>query len=236
MNQYYCALFCAIMASSACRKILMYTYYFDEGYISLEVTDLLKNMLKLGNGTRQVGICSKVLKHLRLQEQKIYQKNEIKMSFSDIERILGFRLSNFAYLYPAQWSISESQSFAFGWLNAGYLTQHVNFQEQTVEFIKVARQSHQIQKTSKETVRGSRERRATLELDEAVRCIRTYFNETVKDSHGRYLSWRHCYNAFMENRNNADEKILDFLMLDFFKKGSIERWLERLKEIDNEDG
>ena len=59
-------------------------------------------------------------------------KDEIKMSFSEIERIIGFRLSDSAYTYPAQWSNSESQSFAFGWLNAGYLTRQVNIPEQTV--------------------------------------------------------------------------------------------------------
>ena len=34
-------------------------------------------------------------------------KDEIKMSFSEIERIIGFRLSDSAYTYPAQWSNSE---------------------------------------------------------------------------------------------------------------------------------
>ena len=63
-------------------------------------------------------------------------KDEIKMSFSEIERIIGFRLSDSAYTYPAQWSNSESQSFAFGWLNAGYLTRRVNIPEQTVEFVR----------------------------------------------------------------------------------------------------
>ena len=58
------------------------------------------------------------------------------MSFSEIERIIGFRLSDSAYTYPAQWSNSESQSFAFGWLNAGYLTRQVNIPEQTVEFVR----------------------------------------------------------------------------------------------------
>ena len=63
-------------------------------------------------------------------------KDEIKMSFSEIERIIGFRLSDSAYTYPAQWSNSESQSFAFGWINAGYLTRQVNIPEQTVEFVR----------------------------------------------------------------------------------------------------
>ncbi|MDD5865941.1 MAG: hypothetical protein PUD07_05655 [bacterium] len=63
-------------------------------------------------------------------------KDEIKMSFSEIERIIGFRLSYSAYTYPAYWSNSESHSFAFGWLNAGYLTRQVSIPEQTVEFVR----------------------------------------------------------------------------------------------------
>ena len=35
----------------------------------------------------------------------------------------------------------------------------------------------------------------TLNISDAIRCIRTYHNETVRDEHGRYMSWRHCYNA-----------------------------------------
>lgn len=56
--------------------------------------------------------------------------DELKMTFSEIEKIIGFRLSDSAYTYPAQWSNSESQSFAFGWLNAGYITRQVNIPQQ----------------------------------------------------------------------------------------------------------
>ena len=62
--------------------------------------------------------------------------DEVKMTFSEIEKIIGFRLSDSAYTYPAQWSNSESQSFAFGWLNAGYITRQVNIPQQTVEFLE----------------------------------------------------------------------------------------------------
>lgn len=115
-------------------------------------------------------------------------KDEIKLSFSDVERILGFQLSDSACLHQAYWSNSESHPIAFGWLNAGYLSQHVDMKGQTVEFVKRTHQSHQIQGEAEKTVVVFREKCATLALDEAVRCIRTYFNETVKDSHGRYMS------------------------------------------------
>lgn len=59
----------------------------------------------------------------------------------------------------------------------------------------------------------SNDKTPSLSIDEAVQCIRTYFNEILKDKHGRYLSWCHCYNAFKDNRNNKDEQTLDYLAL-----------------------
>ena len=41
--------------------------------------------------------------------------------------------------------------------------------------------------------------------DAAVKLIRDYFNETVKDPYDRYMSWQHCYKAFSENKNVALE-------------------------------
>lgn len=138
-------------------------------------------------------------------------KDEIKMSFSEIERIIGFRLSDSAYTYPAQWSNSESQSFAFGWLNAGYLTRQVNIPEQTVEFVREG-----MAVPRKETNSPKKEiqcKSATLSVEEAIRCIRAYYNEMVEDPHGRYLSWQHCYNAFTTNRGGLDENTFDYLAL-----------------------
>ena len=140
-------------------------------------------------------------------------KDEIELSFSEVERILGFQLPDSAYLHQPYWSNSGSHPIASGWLNAGYLSQHVDMKGQTVEFVKKNHQSRQIQGEAEKMVVMSREKCAALALDEAVRCIRTYFNETVKDSHGRYMSWRHCYNAFVENRNDADEKMFDYLAM-----------------------
>lgn len=138
-------------------------------------------------------------------------KDEIKMSFSEIEKIIGFRLSDSAYSYPAQWSNSESQSFAFGWLNAGYLTRQVNIPEQTVEFVREG--AFVPRKVSNQPKKVSQCKSAMLSVEEAIRCIRTYFNETVEDAHGRYLSWQHCYNAFTTNRGGSDENTYDYLAL-----------------------
>lgn len=135
----------------------------------------------------------------------------LKMSFSEIEKIIGFKLSDSAYLYPSQWSNSESQSFAFGWLNAGYLTRQINIPEQTVEFVR--EETYNPRKSENVSKSVLQPKMETLPVADAIRCIRTYFNETVKDAHGRYLSWQHCYNAFTLNRSNVDENTFDYLAL-----------------------
>ena len=53
----------------------------------------------------------------------------------------------------------------------------------------------------------------TLSVENAIKGIRTYYNETVKDPHGRYMSWKHCYDAFSCNRNNFDDNTMDYLAL-----------------------
>ena len=108
----------------------------------------------------------------------------------------------FAYLW---------HSFAFSWLNAGYLTRQVNISEQTVEFVR--EEVYNSRKRENISKRVTQPKMATLPVADAIRCIRTYFNETVKDTHGRYLSWQHCYNAFILNRSNVDENTFDYLAL-----------------------
>ena len=135
----------------------------------------------------------------------------VKMSFKEIESILGECLPESAYKYPALWSNSESHSIAFGWMDAGYISQNLSIVNQTVEFAKRDFVKREVVLQTKKSVAVQKE--PLLSVDEAVRCIRTYFNETIKDSHGRYLSWCHCYNAFKDNRNNMDEKTVDYLAL-----------------------
>ena len=52
-----------------------------------------------------------------------------------------------------------------------------------------------------------------LEREDAIRVIRNYYNKTLEDEHGRFMSWRHCYNVFRENRNKTDDETLDYLAL-----------------------
>lgn len=53
----------------------------------------------------------------------------------------------------------------------------------------------------------------SITAENASQLILDYFNETVKDNHGRYMSWTHCYKAFTENKNIMDENTVDYLAL-----------------------
>lgn len=60
---------------------------------------------------------------------------------------------------------------------------------------------------------GAQPHNATISVEYAIQLIVDYFNETVKDKHGRYMSWRHCYKVFSKNRNVFDEQTVDYLAL-----------------------
>ena len=136
------------------------------------------------------------------------EKDIIKMSFREIETVLGESLPKSAYKYSAMWSNSRSHSIALSWMCAGYVSKNVSILHHTVEFVKnnyVNRIAISKNKMNK--------KKATLNVEDAVRYIQTYYADTVKDQHGRYLSWCHCYTAFKENRNQKDEQIVDYLAL-----------------------
>lgn len=163
---------------------------------------MVKRRLEMAKGDKYIALTV----YLEKSGQDI-----VKMSFKEIESILGECLPESAYKYPALWANSESHSIAFGWMDAGYMSQNLSIANQTVEFAKRDFVKKEAALQTKKSVVVQKE--PLLSVDEAVRCIRTYFNETIKDSHGRYLSWCHCYNAFKDNRNNKDEKNVDYLAL-----------------------
>lgn len=53
----------------------------------------------------------------------------------------------------------------------------------------------------------------TMSAECAVNLIRAYFEQNMSDPHGRYLSWEHCYKAFLENRDANDEQAINHLAL-----------------------
>lgn len=76
-------------------------------------------------------------KYYKLEEFfKSCNDDIIELSFSKIEKILGFKLPNSAFKHNAFWSNTDSHSIAFSWQNAGYKSKHTNLQNQTVIFEK----------------------------------------------------------------------------------------------------
>ena len=65
------------------------------------------------------------------------KKDNITLSFSEIEKILGFKLSPSAREVKQYWSNSDSHSIAQCWLRYGYKTYAVDLQKETVSFRKL---------------------------------------------------------------------------------------------------
>ena len=61
-------------------------------------------------------------------------KDEIDLSFSDIESILGFKLPQSAFDHRAWWSNHDRHVQSFSWNEAGYETTHVDLQGMRVRF------------------------------------------------------------------------------------------------------
>ena len=56
-------------------------------------------------------------------------------SFAEVEKVLGFRLPDSAYLYPAWWS-NGHHSQALAWRAAGWRTHSVDPEEETLVFAR----------------------------------------------------------------------------------------------------
>lgn len=61
----------------------------------------------------------------------------IRLSFKEIEDILGFELSESARMYQAFWSNTRSHSIACAWLDAGYKNINTSLTQEYVEFRKL---------------------------------------------------------------------------------------------------
>ena len=64
-------------------------------------------------------------------------RDQITLTFSEIERILGFPLSPSAREVKQYWSNSDSHSIAQCWLKNGYKTCAVDLDRETVSFRKM---------------------------------------------------------------------------------------------------
>ena len=60
----------------------------------------------------------------------------VAISFKEIEKQVGDKLPTSAYRHRAFWSKTLTHSVAFGWLDAGYKTNSIDFNMQLVTFKK----------------------------------------------------------------------------------------------------
>jgi len=64
-------------------------------------------------------------------------KPYVRLSFMDVERIIGSKLPASAYTYRAWWANDRTHTHARnGWLAAGYKVRYVDLEKMIVEFIK----------------------------------------------------------------------------------------------------
>lgn len=63
-------------------------------------------------------------------------KDQIRLTFAEIENLIGFQLSPSARKNRANWANSETQSLACSWLKVGYKAVEVNLEKEYVVFEK----------------------------------------------------------------------------------------------------
>jgi len=86
------------------------------------------------------------------QQNKPY----IRLSFKDVERIIGSKLPASAYIHRAWWANDRTHTHARnGWLAAGYKVRYVNLKKGIVEFIRKGIPVEPREKTSAETPTSS---------------------------------------------------------------------------------
>lgn len=78
------------------------------------------------------------MKYIELYEfLKQQEAHTVRLSFAEIESLLGFDLPNSAYKYPAWWSnAGEGHSHSLAWLDAGWKTAQLSLSERAVSFLK----------------------------------------------------------------------------------------------------
>ena len=81
----------------------------------------------------------KIGKNFKLSDfLKRSDKDTIKISFSEIEKLLGFELPQSAKKHRAFWANSDSHTIALTWMSSGYEISNVDMQNNELEFSKTS--------------------------------------------------------------------------------------------------
>ena len=106
------------------------------GYKTVEV-DMINEKVTFQNDNSINSNLSNDGKYFRFTDYlKKSNKSYIRLSFQEIEDILGFKLPSSAFNHTAFWSNSRSHSLASSWLNAGYKNIKTDLYEKYAEFKK----------------------------------------------------------------------------------------------------
>lgn len=145
--------------------------------------------------------------------------DEITLTFNEIERIIGQKLSNSAYQYPAYWYESKTHMLPKCWNENGYKMIDLNLKGQKATFIKINRkdiaeknkpmlieQTNNMSFTKKDPA---------IPIEEVLNSINKYYSELQSDKNARYLSWEHCYKQFIEanKKEYLNDEDIDYLSL-----------------------
>lgn len=134
----------------------------------------------------------------------------IKLSFSEMERILGFELSRSAYIHKEYWYKDKTHTFPDTWINEGCRLTRIDLNEKTAEFCKdllqrerVIQKGAHFRSCSINKNNNTYSHYPSINIDYALERASDYFNMIAEDENARYLSWEHCYEAFRKRRNSV---------------------------------
>ena len=140
-------------------------------------------------------------------------KNDLMLTFSQIEEILGFDLPASSRKHRANWSNNEVEALSWGWRNAGYESYAVDMTNEIAHFRKVRGIDNIIIKDErpKATMFFSKKSIEKVNLSERVDKFTNIYHS---DDNSRYLSYDHIRHAFLELRNDPNKR--DLLALNLY--------------------
>ena len=104
------------------------------------VAQLEKQVAELTNVETETTKPHRTTKKYRHLTSYLKQSNQstVKLTFTELENIVQFKLGKSAKKHKEFWANSTSHSSAIGWLNAGYKTVEVNLEQEYIVFEKIA--------------------------------------------------------------------------------------------------
>lgn len=145
-------------------------------------------------------------------------KDDLMLTFAQIEEILGFELPLSSRKHRANWSNNEIEALSWGWRNAGYESYGVDMNREIAHFRKVSEvnSDEQVHKSPRPHY-PFWERSVSYKVNGEKVNIAEHVSKFVEvyesDPNGRYLSYDHIRKAFLEYRKDESKRDLLTLIL-----------------------